>query len=68
MASASGGGYGLGPFFVTDDGVVYAAGSGRPPESYVSDVEVSAGATKNPLRILRHAVRRLLGDAPLRLR
>jgi hypothetical protein len=62
-------GYGLGPYFVTDTGEVFATGSAHPAERYAEDLAVMTNATKNPLRHLRYLVRRLLdGRTPTRVR
>jgi hypothetical protein len=69
VAPAEGRGYGLGPYFVTHQGDVFATGSGHPAEAYAEDVVAMQRATWNPLRYLRYAARRALdGRTPRRVR
>ena len=60
VAPAEGRGYGMGPYFVTHEGDVFATGSAHPAEAYAEDIVVMKRATWNPLRYLRYAARRAL--------
>lgn len=68
VGPADGIGCGLGPYFVTDTGDVFASGSAYPPEQYAEDMAVMTRPTRNPLRYLRYLARRVFdGRTPRRV-
>ncbi|MDB5216517.1 MAG: hypothetical protein JWO86_4444 [Myxococcaceae bacterium] len=69
VGPADGSGFGLGPYFVTHGGDVFASGSAHPSEKYAEDVAVMMRAAWNPLRYVRYLARRLFdGRLPWRVR
>jgi hypothetical protein len=69
VGPADGLGFGLGPYFVTHAGELFASGSAHSAEEYAADVAVMTRATWNPLRYLRYLARRLFdGRTPTRVR